>query len=482
MVLAAAVFWLVIWQIAAMAVGQEIIIASPLRVVQVLAKLVVTASFWTTAATTTWHIVVGFLVAVAAGTILAWLASLNRWVAALIGPPLRAMRSVPVVSFIILLLIWGGSAWLSGAVAALMVTPVVFDNVAQGLARVPVELREMTRVFAVSRWRAWLGVTAPAVMPYLIAACQTGVGLAWKAGVSAEVIGLPQGTIGERLNTAKLYLATGDLFAWTVVIVVLGLVTERVAVWALGRAEHAFEHSFQRADPVTPTHFARFAQDDGNERPAHDTQPRHPARSVAKAQDLPSPPIEVHDVTVAYGDHVVLSDISCDIPDGGVLRIAGPNGAGKSTLLKVVLGLVKPISGDVSGVAGRRAAAVFQENRLCPWLGAIGNLRLVVPTLTRGDAEAALTSLGLAAEDLARPVRQLSGGQQRRVAIARALAAPADIVCLDEPFTGIDAASLDGVIAQLKARLQGKTVLLVTHDDAQAAVFVAHAGQILRLR
>jgi len=245
MVLAAAVFWLVLWQIVAMAVGQEIIIASPLRVVAVLAELIVTASFWATAATTAWHIVVGFLIAVAAGTILAALASLNRWVAALVGPPLRAMRSVPVVSFIILLLIWGGSAWLSGAVAALMVTPIVFDNVAQGLARVPAELREMTRVFAVPRLRAWWGVTAPAVWPYLIAACQAGVGLAWKAGVSAEVIGLPAGTIGERLNIAKLYLATGDLFAWTVVIVVLGLATERLVVWALTRAEHAFEGAYQ---------------------------------------------------------------------------------------------------------------------------------------------------------------------------------------------------------------------------------------------
>jgi len=466
MVLAAAVFWLVIWQIVAMLVGQEIIIASPLRVVQVLAKLVVTASFWTVAATTAWHIVVGFLIAVAAGTILAWMASPNRWVAALIGPPLRAMRSVPVVSFIILLLIWGGSAWLSGAVAALMVTPVVFDNVAQGLARVPVELREMTRVFAVPRLRAWRGVTAPAVMPYLIAACQTGVGLAWKAGVSAEVIGLPTGTIGERLNTAKLYLATGDLFAWTVVIVVLGLLTERLVVWALGRAEHAFEHSFQGT--AQPRHPARSVP-----------PPRHPARSEAESQDLPSSPINVHNVTVAYGSHVVLDRVSCDVPDGGVLRVAGPNGAGKSTLLKIVLGLVKPISGEISGVTGRRAAAVFQENRLCPWLGAIGNLRLVVPALTRDDAETQLVSLGLAPGDLTRPVRQLSGGQQRRVAIARALAAPADVVCLDEPFTGIDAAGIDDVIAQLKARLQGKTVLLVTHDDAQAAAF---EGQILRLR
>jgi len=181
--------------------------------------------------------------------------------------------------------------------------------------------------------------------------------------------------------------------------------------------------------------------------------------------------IGLHDVTVAYGDHTVLQGVSCQVPDGGVLRVSGPNGVGKSTLLKVVLGLVKPNSGEVTGLTGRRAAAVFQENRLCPWLSAIGNLRVVVPGLSRDGAQSALVSLGLATNALTRPVRQLSGGQQRRVAIARALVAQADIICLDEPFTGIDADALPGLIVQVAQAVSGRDVLLVTHDDAQAAVF-----------
>ena len=181
--------------------------------------------------------------------------------------------------------------------------------------------------------------------------------------------------------------------------------------------------------------------------------------------------IGLHDVTVAYGDHTVLRGLTCQVPDGGVLRVSGPNGAGKSTLLKVVLGLVEPVSGEVVGVTGRRAAAVFQENRLCPWLSAIGNLRLVAPELSRGDAETALRALGLPPDSLTHPVRQLSGGQQRRVAITRALAVPADVICLDEPFTGIDADALPGLVAQVARAVRGRDVLLVTHDDTQAAAF-----------
>jgi len=240
-VLAAAVFWLAVWQIVAMVVGQEIIIASPWQVVKVLAHLVATPAFWATAWRTAWHIGAGFLLAVILGTVLAWAASLNHWVDALISPPIRAMRAVPVVSFIILLLIWGGSSSLALVVAALMVIPAVFDAIAEGLRRVPAELVEMAQVFVVGRARVLRAITAPALVPYLLAACKTGIGLAWKAGVSAEVIGLPTGTIGERLSMAKLYLATGDLFAWTVVIVLLGLAAERLVVWGLARVERGFQ-------------------------------------------------------------------------------------------------------------------------------------------------------------------------------------------------------------------------------------------------
>ena len=175
-------------------------------------------------------------------------------------------------------------------------------------------------------------------------------------------------------------------------------------------------------------------------------------------------------VSKSFGGRRVLVDVSCEVNPGGVLRVAGPNGCGKSTLLKIVLGLVKPDSGRVDGVPAQ-LSAVFQEDRLCPGMSAVSNLALVVPGLTREAAAAALERIGLGASAMSQPVRELSGGQRRRVAIARALAAPAGLVCLDEPFTGIDADSLPGVAAALVSGTAGKIVLLVTHDDEQAALF-----------
>jgi len=181
--------------------------------------------------------------------------------------------------------------------------------------------------------------------------------------------------------------------------------------------------------------------------------------------------IRFENVCKDFDGRPVLVDLNWEVPDGTTWRITGPNGSGKSTCLKMVLGLAKPDSGRLQGITDRAVSAVFQEDRLCPGMSAIGNLRLVAPGMTREAAAEALVRLGLPEAAMTDPVRLLSGGQRRRVALARALSVPAEIVCLDEPFTGIDADSLPDVIATLLAGLAAKTVLLVTHDDALAAEF-----------
>jgi len=181
--------------------------------------------------------------------------------------------------------------------------------------------------------------------------------------------------------------------------------------------------------------------------------------------------IRFESICKAFDGRPVLVDLNWEVPDGTIWRITGPNGSGKSTCLKMVLGLVRPDSGRLDGISGRAVSAVFQEDRLCPGMTAIGNLRLVAPGMTRDAAAAALDRLGLPEAAMTDPVRLLSGGQRRRVGLARALSVPAEIVCLDEPFTGIDAESLPDVTATLLTALAGKTVLLVAHDDALAAPF-----------
>ena len=219
--LLATAFWLLAWQLAATAVGQGILLASPLDTLARLFQLVREAAFWRSAAYTLGHILAGFALAAVGGIALAVLAGRFAWVRDLLAPLLAALRSVPVASFVIAALIWVPSRRLSILVSAVIVFPLVYAGTLDGLRQIDPRLTEMARVFRMSRRNRLRVVALPAVLPSLTSSLTVAVGLAWKSGVAAEVIGIPAGSIGEKLYKAKVYLATPDLFAWTLTIVLL---------------------------------------------------------------------------------------------------------------------------------------------------------------------------------------------------------------------------------------------------------------------
>ena len=229
----AVIFWLLIWQGASMLFAAlwphgHLLLASPVSAAVRLGELTCNAAFWRAVGGSIAHIFGGFLVGCALAVVLAVLSARYRLVRELLAPLTAAVKAVPVVSFIILALVWLDSRALPLFISALMVFPPVYLNVLAGIAAADVKLLEMARVFRVPLGRRLTGIYLPAVLPYFRSAVSLALGLCWKAGAAAEVIGLPSGTIGERLYTAKVYFQTPDLFAWTAVIVAVSVLFEKL--------------------------------------------------------------------------------------------------------------------------------------------------------------------------------------------------------------------------------------------------------------
>ena len=231
--LLAVIFALCLWQLAAMTIDSKILLVSPVEVAVRLTTIWQTEGFWTSIWFSFYHIAGGFFLALFLGIVLAALAGRFRRIETLLWPFLVTIKTVPVASFVVICLIWLSAEKLSVFISFLIVLPVVYGNVLEGIKSEDKLMLEVGTVFKMPLLRRLLYIHLPQLKPFIMSACATALGMAWKAGVAAEIIGTPDGSIGKQLFYSKIYLDTDDLLCWTVIIVIVSVLFEKLFMLGL---------------------------------------------------------------------------------------------------------------------------------------------------------------------------------------------------------------------------------------------------------
>ena len=229
-----ALIWLGVWQIAHIAVSSDVLLPSPIQTVRALGRLS-EDGLWAAVATSLFRIAAGFLLGMAGGCALAVISSCSRLLRDFLQPLMAVMKTTPVASFIILAVVWLNTGNVPPFTVALIVAPIFWSNVYAGIISTDRSLIEMAQMYRLSRRTMLTKLYIPSIMPYFYSAATVGIGMAWKAGVAAEVICRPADSIGKGLYESKIHLETDVMFAWTVVVIILSVLLEKTVVGILDR-------------------------------------------------------------------------------------------------------------------------------------------------------------------------------------------------------------------------------------------------------
>ncbi len=230
------VFWMAVWYILSAALGRALVLPTPFAVFGKLLSLLPTADFWLACLGSVLRIFVGLIAGILAGVALASLCAVSKLMEAIFEPLVTVIKATPVASIIILMLFIMAKSAVPMVAALLMVIPIVFGNVKKGIVSVPEDLSEVTLMYDFGFGKRMKYLILPSVFPYFSAACRSALGLAWKAGIAAEVICYPKYSIGANLNNAKVYLESEELYAWTIVVIIISVLIEKGVVSLLDLA------------------------------------------------------------------------------------------------------------------------------------------------------------------------------------------------------------------------------------------------------
>lgn len=449
------IFWLLLWQAISMLVGSSLLLPGPWETARGLFALLADGKFYADVTATVGRCLLAILLSLAAGFLLSILAYRNRAIRDILSLPVALFKTVPVMAVAIYMLLLLSAGNVPVLVCWVMCFPIVYTNLLTGLDNLDAEVLEMADAYEITGKRRMRFVYIPALFPYFKSAASIIAGMSWKAVVTAEVLSVPQFSLGYELMNSKYYLNTDLLFAYVAVIILISMLFEKLIVKLLKRMEPR-EYEGSRIIKTNKAH-AEAARD------VHTDDRRENA-------DIIAPRIELRNISKSYADKKVLEDFNMVIESGKVTALMGASGIGKTTVGRLICRREEPDGGELIFSDETSISVLFQEDRLLPWLNVFDNIAIVLDNTDR--VSKILSAVGLGSE-LSKLPSQLSGGMCRRLAIARAFAYAEDksagLLIADEAFRGLDDETRNSVIERVwKTGIAERTVLLITHSNELA--------------
>lgn len=370
------------------------------------------------------------------------------------APALQVMKSAPVACVVVIVLIATGAKGAFITIVAFVAVPPFYIATQEALSERPNETEKVLSTLGASKMQVFCCCTLPSMLPFYIAASKTTIALSWRAGITAELLCLPIGSIGAGVYASKITLDSSELLVWTIVVMVLSWVNEKIVVILLSRLGKLYKLTM----------------------PKRSNSPNSSKICTGENSLEETPKLKLVNIYKKYGDHSVLEDFSLILRAGSKICLMAPTGKGKSTVIGVLIGCLNPDAGQV--ISPNCMGVGMQHPTLIPRMSALDNVALVARSGISNDQICSMLGELIGKEAINRPASDLSGGMKRLVEIVRAIASNGEVIVLDEPFAGLDAKSHESACRYIVKNLKNRALMMTTHDPRDAEYLNA---RVLRL-
>lgn len=435
------IFLLITWQIIAYTVNYPAIFPSVIELLTNSIQLLGSPFFYESLAATILRGLLGFLLSYLVAMALATLASRNSFFKQFLQPIVVTFRSIPVISVVLVALLWFSPPTLPVFIAFLTMFPILYQSILSGFNEVDKKLIEMSTIYGKTKWFTFKHIMLPASKMQIFGGISTATGFGWRAIIIGEALSQPLSGIGTGMKLAQVYLNVSELFAWTLMAITISYIFDKI-VWRV--AKFANKYKYRTAN------IHKYTDNTKN--------------------DIKS--VTFSTITKSFDTKMIVDKFNYQFNSNKVYLLKAPSGKGKSTLLMLASGLIHADKGDVNYTNIHSKAYSFQDHRLCGWLKIIDNINypLTKKQLSNSNQHALCHKVisKLEINDLLQKYpNELSGGELQRVTLARALVAQSDLLLLDEPLNGLDAASKIRIMKYIGEYINTHKplVLWATHEE-----------------